>query len=186
MSAQVEVLSATPLLLDRLVNKQRVDLSTCRMLVLDEADRLLEGGFVWQIDVILQAATHSRLVRALFSATLPEVVEHSARSVMRDPLHITVGQRNAATSLVEQRLVFVGQEKGRLLAMRYVPMENHSTFPPCCSQGLGAAGTDPSGVGVCVEQGAGSGAAQRAHVRRRRACGQHPCRPACGAAGGSS
>lgn len=115
---QVQLLSATPLLLDRLVAKSRIDLRACRMLVLDEADKLLDGGFVRQVDIILQAATHSELVRALFSATLPEAVEHSARSVMRDPLHITVGQRNSATSFVDQRLVFVGQEKGRLLAMR--------------------------------------------------------------------
>ncbi len=59
---QVHLLSATPLLLDRLIAKGRVDLSTCRMLVLDEADRLFEGGFVKQVDVVLEAATNPELV----------------------------------------------------------------------------------------------------------------------------
>ncbi len=63
---QVHLLSATPLLLDRLIAKGRVDLSTCRMLVLDEADRLFEGGFVKQVDVVLEAATHPELVWCFF------------------------------------------------------------------------------------------------------------------------
>lgn len=59
-----------------------------------------------------------RCVRALFSATLPEKVEEMARSVLRDPLRITVGHRNAASHDVSQRLVFVGKEEGKLLALR--------------------------------------------------------------------
>lgn len=41
-----------------------------------------------------------------------------ARSVLRDPLHIVVGERNSAQSLVSQRLMFVGREAGKLLALR--------------------------------------------------------------------
>lgn len=45
-------------------------------------------------------------------------VEALARSVLRDPLHIVVGERNSAQSLVLQRLMFVGREAGKLLALR--------------------------------------------------------------------
>lgn len=200
---QVDLLSATPLLLDRLLTKQRVDLRTCSMLVLDEADQLLQGGFVHQVDLILQAASNPQLVRALFSATLPESVEHSARSVMRDPLHIVVGQRNSATCDVEQRLVFVGQEKGRLLAMRcgynmylllycalvvckvlhnVMPLYVLLLFTTTYAQGLGPPGPDTPCPRLCLEQGASSGAASGADVRRRGTGGQHPCRSAGGAA----
>ena len=67
----------------------------CRVmhLVLDEADKLFELGFVDQIDAIVEACTRPGVVRSLFSATLPETVEELARSVMQDPIRITVGER---------------------------------------------------------------------------------------------
>lgn len=46
----------------------------CRYLVVDEADKLFELGFMEQLDSILAAATHPDITRALFSATLPERV----------------------------------------------------------------------------------------------------------------
>lgn len=47
-----------------------------------------------QIDTVVAACTHKDCVRALFSATLPEAVEGLARSVLKDPLRVTVGERN--------------------------------------------------------------------------------------------
>ena len=57
-------------------------------------------------------------VRALFSATLPEGVEGLACNVLQGPLRLTVGPRNAPTSCVAQRLMFVGREGGKLLGLR--------------------------------------------------------------------
>ena len=57
-------------------------------------------------------------VRALFSATLPEGVEEMASSVLQSPLRLTVGPRNAPTSAVAQRLMFVGREGGKMLGLR--------------------------------------------------------------------
>ena len=57
-------------------------------------------------------------VRALFSATLPQGVEEMAASVLQSPLRLTVGPRNAPTSTVAQRLMFVGREGGKLLGLR--------------------------------------------------------------------
>ena len=50
-----------------------------RFLVLDEADKLFELGFMEQVDGIIAACSHKDIVRALFSATLPEKVEELAR-----------------------------------------------------------------------------------------------------------
>lgn len=47
--------------------------------------------------------------RALFSATLPPAVEDLASTVLRDPVKVTVGTKNAGASTIEQRLVFVGR-----------------------------------------------------------------------------
>lgn len=90
----------------------------CRYLVLDEADKLFELGFMEQIDGVLAACTHPKLSRALFSATLPETVEAMARTVLQQPLRITVGLKNAPATTVKQTLLFAGREAGKLLALR--------------------------------------------------------------------
>ncbi len=53
-----------------------------------------------QIDAVIAACSHREVVRALFSATLPEAVEGLARSVLQEPLRITVGERNTGGSSV--------------------------------------------------------------------------------------
>ncbi|GIM09618.1 hypothetical protein Vretimale_13458, partial [Volvox reticuliferus] len=116
--AKVDLLLANPLRLVNLVDEGKVALGQCRYVVLDEADKLFELGFMEQVDALLAAAQHPEVARALFSATLPERVEDLARSVLQQPLRITVGMRNAAVSNVRQRLQFVGREAGKLLALR--------------------------------------------------------------------
>jgi ATP-dependent RNA helicase DDX52/ROK1 len=98
-----------------------------RFLVLDEADKLLseDGGFVEQADAVLAAAgSRPWLARALLSATFPERVENLARAALRDPLRVTVGERGAATALVDQRLLFVGREEGKMPALRQLLLGN--------------------------------------------------------------
>ena len=127
----VDVVITTPLRLGHsLGTKGGVDLSQVTMLILDEADKLLETGFLEQVDTLLAACTHPQLVRALFSATLPEGVEQLGRSVMASPLRITVGERGAASANVSQRLVYCGNEQGKLLAMRQLLRDGGLT-PPC-------------------------------------------------------
>ncbi|KAI5057077.1 hypothetical protein GOP47_0027092 [Adiantum capillus-veneris] len=113
-----DVLVSTPLRLDYVINQSRIDLSSVEYLVLDESDKLFELGFVEQIDSVVNACTNSRILRSLFSATLPDVVEELARSIMHDAVRIVVGEKNSASQLVKQKLLFVGSEEGKLLALR--------------------------------------------------------------------
>lgn len=115
---KVDILLANPLRLESMAREGKIDLSAVETLVLDEADKLFEMGFSEQIDACLAACTHKNIVRSLFSATLPESVELLARSVLRDPLRITVGERNISATSVHQKLLFVGRENGKLLAIR--------------------------------------------------------------------
>jgi len=103
-----------------------LSLAAVRWIVLDEADRLLSYGMLPQVDAALAACgvgseekggkhekqqqkkKQKKLVGALFSATLPEATEALARSFLVDPARVTVGERGASASHVEQRLVFVG------------------------------------------------------------------------------
>ncbi|KAL4438005.1 hypothetical protein ABPG77_004226 [Micractinium sp. CCAP 211/92] len=121
--SKVDILMAQPLRLGAMAEEGRVDLSACRLLVLDEADKLFDMGFTQQVDAVIAACSHRDCVRALFSATLPEAVENLARSVLKDPLRVTVGERNTAVSTVKQRLLFVGREEGKLLALRQLISE---------------------------------------------------------------
>lgn len=116
--AKVDILVATPLRLKSLIEKNKVSLGAVRYLVLDEADKLFEMGFVEQVDAAVAACDGPNITRALFSATLPETVENLARSVMTQPIRLTVGERNSASGAIAQSLVFCGQERGKLLALR--------------------------------------------------------------------
>lgn len=62
-----------------------------RHLVLDEADKLLELGFLEQTDEIFAACSNPRLQKSMFSATIPAGVESLAKSVMRDPVRVVIG-----------------------------------------------------------------------------------------------
>ena len=114
-----DILITTPLRLVHIIRQELVDLSRVHLLVLDEADRLLELGFLDQIDEIFAALKGStRLQRALFSATVPVAVEELASTFLNDPIEVVVGDRIAPTSSVTQKLLFVGQEEGKILAVR--------------------------------------------------------------------
>eukprot|EP00940_MAST-03C_sp_MAST-3C-sp2_P002721 g2721.t1 len=113
----VDLLIATPLRLVHLAREAKVCLKTVKLLVMDEADKLFELGFLEQVDEIL-ALCNSKLQRALFSATLPEGVEDLARTILMNPVRVVVGTRNACNASIEQSLKFVGREDGKLLALR--------------------------------------------------------------------
>jgi ATP-dependent RNA helicase DDX52/ROK1 len=121
--SKVDILLANPLRLGGMVREGKIDLTQVQTLILDEADKLFDLGFAEQVDAVVAACTHPEIVRGLFSATLPETVEGLARSVLRDPLRITVGERGAAAASVDQKLLFVGQENGKLLALRQLISE---------------------------------------------------------------
>ena len=56
--------------------------------------------------------------KALFSATVPPAVEELARSIMPNPVSVTVGRKVGASSSVTQKLIYCGSEEGKVLAMR--------------------------------------------------------------------
>ena len=120
---KVDVVVATPMRLKILLRDDKINLSKVLYLVLDEADKLFEMGFVEQIDAVVAACDNKKITRALFSATLPEKVEELARSVMARPIRLTVGERNSASSTIAQRMVFCGHESGKLLALRQIIRE---------------------------------------------------------------
>ncbi|SAM01189.1 hypothetical protein [Absidia glauca] len=116
--APTHILISTPMRLIYAVKEKEVDLSQVRHLILDEADRLLEHGFVEQTDEIFASFNGSPVRKALFSATFSSSVEELARSVMKDPIRVVIGSKNAATETIKQQLLFTGNEAGKMVALR--------------------------------------------------------------------
>lgn len=108
---------STPLRMVKLVQTAGIDLSGVETLVLDEADKLFEMGFLEQLDEIVSACGDGAQ-RALFSATMPQQIEQLAQSILRDPVEIFVGLQNAGAETIDQKLMFVGQEQGKMVALR--------------------------------------------------------------------
>jgi len=110
----VEVLVATPgRLLDHVQNKT-VMFNQVSILVLDEADRMLDMGFLPDIKRIIALLPVQRQ-NLLFSATFPDEIRNLIKTLLRDPAEVQVAARNAAAELVTHVLHLVPREKKREL-----------------------------------------------------------------------
>jgi ATP-dependent RNA helicase RhlE len=115
----VDILVATPgRLLDHLQQKT-VDLRQVGILVLDEADRMLDMGFIRDIRRILAVLPPKRQ-NLLFSATFSDDIRALAESLLHDPAHVQVARRNADSELVAQRVHPVAQSRKRALLAHLV------------------------------------------------------------------
>jgi len=115
----VEILVATPgRLLDHLHQKS-VNLSRVEILVLDEADRMLDMGFIPDIKRILAVLPKQRQ-NLLFSATFPDEVRRLAKELLRSPVTIEVAPRNAPPDLVTHQVHLVPLLKKRALLVRLI------------------------------------------------------------------
>jgi superfamily II DNA/RNA helicase len=111
-----DIVVATPGRLIDHIERGRLDLSKVEVLVLDEADRMLDMGFVDDIEAIV-AKTPATRQTLLFSATLEGVVGNLARRMTRDPERIQVDAPRARHESIEQSQLHADgfQHKGRLL-----------------------------------------------------------------------
>jgi ATP-dependent RNA helicase RhlE len=108
----VDVLVATPgRLLDH-VQQKTVDLSRVEILVLDEADRMLDMGFIHDIRRVLALLPKERQ-NLLFSATFSDEIRRLADGILRSPAMVEVARRNAESELVDQRVHIVPQHAKR-------------------------------------------------------------------------
>jgi ATP-dependent RNA helicase RhlE len=109
-----DILVATPgRLLDH-AQQRTVDLSQIQILVLDEADRMLDMGFIRDIRRILKLLPSKRQ-NLMFSATYSSDIRELAQGLLRNPAEIEVARRNIAVEAVEQRLYRVRKEDKRAL-----------------------------------------------------------------------
>jgi ATP-dependent RNA helicase RhlE len=100
----VDILVATPGRLLDLYNQNAVKFDNLEILVLDEADRMLDMGFIHDIKRILKVLPKKRQ-NLLFSATFSEEIRNLAKGLVNNPIEISVTPRNTTVSAVKQWLV---------------------------------------------------------------------------------
>lgn len=115
----VDIIVATPGRLLDLMNQRLVDLSTIEIFVLDEADRMLDMGFMPDLQRII-ATLPAQRQNLLFSATMPGPIAKLAHDILVNPARIDIAPVQETTELIEQSVCFVpGGQKTRLLT-RYL------------------------------------------------------------------
>jgi ATP-dependent RNA helicase DeaD len=106
----VHIIVATPGRLIDHIKQKTVYLNSIDFVVLDEADRMLDMGFIDDINYILSKVKHKKQL-CLFSATIfPEIVEIS-KKYMKNPIHITVNQNDITLKTIEQMYLITNEKE---------------------------------------------------------------------------
>ncbi len=110
----VDIVVATPGRLLDLIQQGYVSLRRLEYLVLDEADTMLDMGFIHDIKKIIALLPENRQ-SLFFSATMPPAILSLAGTILRNPVRVEVSPISSTTELVDQRLYFVPQDDKRVL-----------------------------------------------------------------------
>ncbi|MEJ8324074.1 ATP-dependent RNA helicase RhlE [Kosakonia sacchari] len=115
----VDILVATPGRLLDLEHQNALKLDSVEILVLDEADRMLDMGFIHDIRRVLAKLPPKRQ-NLLFSATFSDEIKQLAEKLLRNPLEIEVARRNTASEQVTQHVHFVDKKRKRELLSQMI------------------------------------------------------------------
>ena len=122
----VQIIVATPGRLIDLINRKTVKLENVHTVILDEADEMLNMGFVDDINEILSNVPEERKM-LLFSATMPAEIAKIAKNYMHDPQEFVIGTRNEGAENVRHICLMV-QAKDKYLALKRVADHNPNIY----------------------------------------------------------
>lgn len=112
------IIVGTPGRMKDMLRRNKIDLSGIRWVVLDEADEMLDMGFQEEVDAILQTMPADKQT-LLFSATMPDQVEHTLNKYMYKPVIKSIGQKNTGTANVKH-IYYMVHAKDRYLALKRI------------------------------------------------------------------
>ncbi len=110
----VDILIACPGRLNDLVGQGFIDLSNVEIFVLDEADRMLDMGFVHDVKKVIAKLPKQRQ-NLMFSATMPKEIEQLAAGILHDPAFVKVDPVSSTVDRIQQSLYFVEKGNKKLL-----------------------------------------------------------------------
>jgi ATP-dependent RNA helicase RhlE len=119
LEAGAEIVVATPGRLLDLVWRGTIDFGSVEFLVLDEADRMLDMGFIDDIRTIISLLPEERQ-SLLFSATFPDGIKRLTKTLMRDPATVQVTPRNSATTQVAHVVIRAENDDKREVLSRLI------------------------------------------------------------------
>ena len=122
----VQIIVATPGRLIDLIKRGVVNLDDVHTVVLDEADEMLNMGFLDSIDEILASVPADRKM-LMFSATMPDEIARIARKYMHDPVEFVVGNRNEGAANV-RHIYYMVNARDKYLALKRVADDNPSIY----------------------------------------------------------
>ena len=114
----VQIVAATPGRMLDLINRKAANLAAVKTVVLDEADEMLNMGFIESLNEILKVVPENRQT-LLFSATMPMEVASIARNYMRTPAEIIIGERNSSSDNV-RHLCYTVSNKEKYLTLKRI------------------------------------------------------------------
>lgn len=116
LAKKPQIVVATPGRLQDMIRRNRIDFSNVQWMVLDEADEMLDMGFQEDVDAILEYMPEEKNT-LLFSATMPAEVEQILNKYMKDPVRISIGQKNSGTANVRHNYYMI-KASDRYLALK--------------------------------------------------------------------
>ena len=123
----VQVVIATPGRLCDFLQRRLVQLGGVQMLVLDEADRMLDMGFLPSIHLILKAVPHARQTM-FFSATIEKSVAHLVEAHVKNPVRVAIGSITKPVDDVELHVYQVEQDRKLSLLMKLLQEDQEGSF----------------------------------------------------------
>lgn len=119
----VDILIATPGRLNDLINQKVVDLKHLKIFILDEADRMLDMGFIHDVKKII-AKTPSEKQTLFFSATMPADVAKLSNTLLRNPAKVEIAPESSTANTIDQYLYYVDKHNKKNLLLHILNDQN--------------------------------------------------------------
>lgn len=112
----VDILVATPGRLNDLINQKLINLEYIKIFILDEADRMLDMGFINDVKKVI-AKTPEKKQTLLFSATIPPSIARMSNTILKNPVKIEVNPVSSTVATIEQYVYYVDKENKKDLLL---------------------------------------------------------------------